>query len=53
MRVNERIALRAAASDPVVGAAIERFATRRGGIMTLLNPRLATRVLRAGVRYAG
>jgi len=53
MRVNERIALRAAASDSVVGAAIERFATRRGGIMTLLDPRLATRVLRAGVRYAG
>jgi flavin-dependent dehydrogenase len=45
MRLNERIAFRAAAQDPVVGAAIEEFATRRRTILRLLDPRLTPRVL--------
>lgn len=45
MRLNERIAFRAAAKDPVVGAALEEFVTRRSTILRLLDPRLVPRVL--------
>ncbi len=44
MRRNERIAFRAAARDSVVGAALEEFATRRGTVLRLLDPRLTPRV---------
>jgi menaquinone-9 beta-reductase len=47
MRLTERIALRAAADDPVVGAAVEEVATRRRTILRLLDPRLAPRLLGA------
>ena len=50
MRLSERIALRAAANDPVVATAIEEFATRRRTVLRLLDPRLAPRVLRSRVR---
>jgi 2-polyprenyl-6-methoxyphenol hydroxylase-like FAD-dependent oxidoreductase len=50
MRFNERNAFRAAAKDPVVGSALEEFATRRGTILRLLDPRLNARVLRFGLR---
>jgi flavin-dependent dehydrogenase len=49
MRLNERVAFRAAAKDPVVGAALEEFATRRGTVLRLLDPRLNARLLRAGI----
>lgn len=45
MRLNERVAFRAAAVDPVVGAALEEFVTRRRTILRLLDPRLAPHVL--------
>jgi menaquinone-9 beta-reductase len=45
MRLNERIAFRAGAKDPVVGAALEEFVTRRRTILRLLDPRLVPRVL--------
>jgi flavin-dependent dehydrogenase len=45
MRLNERATFRAAAEDPVVGAALEEFVTRRRTIMRLLDPRLTLRVL--------
>ena len=45
MRLNERIAFRAAAKDPVVGAALEEFVTRRRTILRLLDPRLVPRML--------
>lgn len=48
-RANERVAFRAAARDPAVGAAFESFATRRS-IVPLLDPRLVPRAIRAGVR---
>jgi menaquinone-9 beta-reductase len=47
MRLNERIAFRAAAKDPVVAAAVEEFATRRRTALRLLDPRLTPRLLRA------
>ncbi len=50
MRLTERIALKAATNDPVVGAAIEEAATRRRTILRLLDPRLTPRVLRGGLR---
>ena len=50
MRRNERTLFRAAATDPVVGAAAEEFATRRASPLRLLDPRLAPRVLRAAIR---
>ena len=46
LRQNERIAFRAAANDPVVGAALEEFVTRRRTVLRLLDPRLAPRLLR-------
>lgn len=46
MRRNERIVFRAAARDPVVGAAFEEFVTRRSTVLRLLDPRLVARVLR-------
>jgi 2-polyprenyl-6-methoxyphenol hydroxylase-like FAD-dependent oxidoreductase len=46
MRLNERIALRAAANDPVVGSVIEEVATRRRTVLRLLDPRLTPRMLR-------
>jgi len=45
MRLNERMTFRAAAKDPVVGAAVEELATRRSTILRLLDPRLMPRVL--------
>lgn len=54
MRLNERLAFRAAASDPVVGAALEEFTTRRGTVLRMFDPRLLARVLRpASGRAAG
>jgi menaquinone-9 beta-reductase len=47
MRLNERIAFRAAAKDPVVAAAVEEVATRRRTALRLLDPRLTPRLLRA------
>ena len=46
IRLNERLAMRAATSDPVVAAAIEEVATRRGSVLRLLDPRLLARTLR-------
>jgi len=45
IRLNERLAMRAATSDPVVAAAIEEVATRRGSVLRLLDPRLLARTL--------
>jgi 2-polyprenyl-6-methoxyphenol hydroxylase-like FAD-dependent oxidoreductase len=45
MRLNERMAFRAGADDPVVGAVLEAFVTRRTTVLPLLDPRLAPRVL--------
>jgi 2-polyprenyl-6-methoxyphenol hydroxylase-like FAD-dependent oxidoreductase len=47
MRANERLIFRAATSDPVVGRAVERMATRRSSPVSLLDPRLVLRVLLA------
>jgi 2-polyprenyl-6-methoxyphenol hydroxylase-like FAD-dependent oxidoreductase len=47
LRLNERLAFAAAAKDPVVGTALEDFATRRRSALRLLDPRLNARVLRA------
>jgi menaquinone-9 beta-reductase len=47
MRLNERLAMRAAVSDPVVASAIEEVATRRRSVLRLLDPRLLARALRA------
>jgi 2-polyprenyl-6-methoxyphenol hydroxylase-like FAD-dependent oxidoreductase len=47
-RLNERIAFRAAARDPAVGAAFEEFVTRRSTVARLFDPRLAARVLASG-----
>ena len=53
MRLNERILFRAAATDPVVGAAAEEFASRRSSPLRLMiDPRLGARVLRAGLTGA-
>lgn len=49
MRLNERIVFAAAARDPVVGAALERFSTRNpGGIPAALDLRLLPRTIAAG-----
>jgi flavin-dependent dehydrogenase len=54
MRLNERLLFRAAAMDPVVGAAAEEFATRRRSPLRLsLDLRLAPRVARAALRPYG
>jgi menaquinone-9 beta-reductase len=45
MRLYERTTFRAAAKDPLVGAAVEEFATRRSTVLRLLDPRLMPRVL--------
>jgi flavin-dependent dehydrogenase len=45
MRLNERAAFRAATVDPVVGATLEEFVTRRSTILRMLDPRLVPRVL--------
>jgi 2-polyprenyl-6-methoxyphenol hydroxylase-like FAD-dependent oxidoreductase len=50
MRRNERMMMRAAAEDPVVGAAVEKFTTRRGGIVGMLDPRLTARAVRVAAR---
>ena len=50
MRLNERITFRAAATDPVIGAAVEEFATRRATFARMFDPRLAARSLRVGLR---
>jgi flavin-dependent dehydrogenase len=46
MRWNERRVMSAAARDPVVGAAVEEFVTRRSMGLRLLDPRLTARILR-------
>jgi flavin-dependent dehydrogenase len=52
MRQNDRVAFRAAAKDPVVGAALEEFVTRRSTILRVLDPRLVPRALGSN-RLAG
>ena len=47
MRLNERLAMRAAANDPVVAAAVEEVATRRRSVLRLLDPVLTARALRS------
>jgi menaquinone-9 beta-reductase len=49
LRATERISLRAAANDPVVAAAVEEVATRRRSVLRLFDPRLAPRIVRAGL----
>jgi 2-polyprenyl-6-methoxyphenol hydroxylase-like FAD-dependent oxidoreductase len=44
-RLNERLLFRAAARDPVVGAAVEEFVTRRSTVLRLLDPRLVPRLV--------
>jgi len=51
MRANERLAFRAAARNPAVGAAMEEVVTRRGSIARLLDPRLNLRLLREALRW--
>jgi flavin-dependent dehydrogenase len=46
MRLNERLIFRAAARDPVLGAAVEKVATRRSTLLPLLDLRLLPRLLR-------
>jgi flavin-dependent dehydrogenase len=53
MRLNERVMFRAAAGDPVVGAAMEEVATRRRSVLRLLDPRLAARLLAHPMRVTG
>jgi menaquinone-9 beta-reductase len=54
MRLNERLLFRAAATDPVVGAAAEEFASRRASpLRLLLDLRLVPRVARAALRPYG
>jgi 2-polyprenyl-6-methoxyphenol hydroxylase-like FAD-dependent oxidoreductase len=50
MRFDERLGFRAAATDPVVGRAFEEFATRRRSPLRFADPRLAPRILRAGLQ---
>jgi menaquinone-9 beta-reductase len=45
LRANERMAFRAAASDPVVARAVEEVATRRRSSLRMLDPRLSLRIL--------
>jgi 2-polyprenyl-6-methoxyphenol hydroxylase-like FAD-dependent oxidoreductase len=45
MRRNERMMMRAAGKDPVVGSAVEQFVTRQSSVLPLLDPRLSARVL--------
>jgi 2-polyprenyl-6-methoxyphenol hydroxylase-like FAD-dependent oxidoreductase len=45
LRWNERAFFRAASTDPVVGAALEEFVTRRAGPLRLLDAGLLTRLL--------
>jgi 2-polyprenyl-6-methoxyphenol hydroxylase-like FAD-dependent oxidoreductase len=53
MRLNERVMFRAAAGDPVVGAAMEEVATRRRSVLRLLDPRLTARLLAHPMRVTG
>jgi hypothetical protein len=46
IRLNERMMFRAAATDPVVAAAVEEFVTRRKMGGRLLDPRIIARTLR-------
>jgi 2-polyprenyl-6-methoxyphenol hydroxylase-like FAD-dependent oxidoreductase len=50
MRLNERVMFRAAAVDPAVATAVEEVATRRRGVLRLLDPRLTPRLLQARLR---
>jgi 2-polyprenyl-6-methoxyphenol hydroxylase-like FAD-dependent oxidoreductase len=52
MRLNERLLFRAAANDPVVGASLEEYVTRRSSPLRALDPRLLLRVLGASVGRA-
>jgi 2-polyprenyl-6-methoxyphenol hydroxylase-like FAD-dependent oxidoreductase len=47
LRVNERIAFRAAAADPSVARAVEEMASRRRSPLRMLDPRLAPALLSA------
>jgi flavin-dependent dehydrogenase len=53
LRRNERRAFRAAARDPVIGAAIEKVLTRRASPVTLFDPRLTIRTFGAQVPSHG
>ena len=53
MRLNERLALAAAARDEVVGGAIEEVASRRRSVLRLFDPRLGPRVLRSALPGCG
>ena len=48
LRAIERRTFRAATRDPVVADAVDRVASRRSSPLTMLDPRLMPRVLRAG-----
>jgi 2-polyprenyl-6-methoxyphenol hydroxylase-like FAD-dependent oxidoreductase len=50
MRLNERVMFRAAAVDPAVATAVEEVATRRRGVLRLLDPRLTARLLQVRLR---
>lgn len=45
MRLNERMMMRAAGRDEVVGSAVEQFVTRQGSIWPLFDPRLSARII--------
>ena len=49
MRLDERTVIRAAARDPVVGAAFEQVGTRQRLPLRMLDPRLLPRLLRYGL----
>lgn len=53
IRWNERFAFRAAARDPVLGAAMEAFATRRRTVLHLFDPRLSPRLVRSAFAPLG
>jgi flavin-dependent dehydrogenase len=49
LRLNERMAFRAAARDDTVARAVEAIASRRRSSLSLLSPRLTARIWRAQV----
>jgi hypothetical protein len=49
LRLDERLAFRAGASDPVVAQAMEEVATRWRSPLRLADPRLAPRILAAAL----
>ena len=53
LRWNERIAMRAAATDPAFARALEEVGSRRRSSLRMLDPRLGPRALRARLRTTG